>query len=131
VAIADVELADAITRYASLACDGANEVSRSYTVPIAHAEKHSREVARPASGIGASRPRFTAVITAVRRTLCRAIGWTFRGSLNRPLRFDPFRGFVVAISLQHTQRGGGDLETIELGEQRLERHHFARREARL
>jgi hypothetical protein len=45
VAIADVELADAITRYAGLAGDRANEVTRPCAIPVAHAEKHSREVA--------------------------------------------------------------------------------------
>jgi len=43
--IPDFELPDAITRYAGLSRDCANEVSRPHAIPITHTEKHAREVA--------------------------------------------------------------------------------------
>src|SRR5262249_26465766 len=121
VPLADVEPADTITRYAGLARDRANEISRPYSISLANAEKDSREFSRPATRGGPPRSCFAALFFSARWPVRRTLG-----GLKRSFRVRAPRSFLVPIALHNAERRRGDLEPIEFGEERLQRHHLAR-----
>jgi hypothetical protein len=127
VPIPDVELADTITRYARLARDCPNEVSRPDSISLANAEKDSREFDRPATGCSPGRPCFAPLFFSVRCT----IRWTLGCAQNRAFGVHASRSFLVPTALHDAERRCGDLEPVELREQRLQCHHLARRKTRL
>jgi hypothetical protein len=115
VGIADLDLAHVRPWNSGLAGNRANEIACTDTVTLADAHEEPSEP----------------VLSARCRTL--AFGGTtlraFRRALHGTLRFHTLRGGIfTALALDHSNRSSRDLESIEFGEQRLERDDFPGRE---
>ena len=97
--VADLELADAIARYAGLAGDRANKIARAHTIAFANAEEHAREfapsrrAARTRSDdegpIASAFSARSARVRACSPSLDASFDGRSAGLLSRPLRFDP------------------------------------------
>jgi hypothetical protein len=137
MAFANLELSDAIARDSRLARDGADQIARTDAVAFTNGEEHARKAGISARRAGcrtiarAGRP-VTSTFRAPLRAALGAFDGLLDGALDRLLRLHSPRGRVVhALAFHEAQRGRGDLDTIELGQERLERHELSRRKSRL
>ena len=120
MAVANIDLTDVRARDSGLTRNCANEITRTNAIALTDAHEQSRE-----SCLRARSRTFTFPLSGTALgPLGRAFDWT--------LGFHALRraGFT-SLTLDDANSGSGDLETVKLSEQRLERYDLARRESRL
>ena len=121
--IADVEFPNPIARDARLARDRPDQIPGPHPVAFADAHEDACELTGAATRLGALRACVPPLVATVRGTL--------GGSRNRPFRFGASSILFAPLAFEDAQRGGRDLQPVELGQERFQRQHLAHREPAL